>query len=271
VHFTTSFDSGFLAELKKRAADTGMTAAEIIEQAVRPVLALPPAEEPGGETDGLAFTRSERTMLHELEHAGPGWHSSADLAERTGFTVHVAERALKALARSGKAFEWGPGRRMPEPDVHFVPLAERGSCWGSEPPMAALQRLIAGSKAAGIQSLATAQRAAIAMSRGVAEIEPFRRACVEAFWPHLLKIDYSRCAIQNFAELEIDEAASEQENRQRREEQHQREIEEQFLANREHEAEQRRLDEEFRRRRLTLSSESPESPESAPDYSWLRH
>lgn len=244
--------------LETRAAESGEKMSRMVERGIRLVLALPPVED-DEERDGLGPTRSERVMLDVLRKAGPGWHHTPDLARASGLTIAGVEKALKALERSGEAFCWGPGRHQfretgkvliggLEVAGSVYVRGEQGTCWATERPLDVLGRMLA-AFAAGKVERRRCVEIARTLALGVADagMPEFRAACVAAFWPWAIGGDgKTGSLIQNFAELEADALAEEEQERADREEQRQREAVERAEAERAHDAEQKRLDAEFR-------------------------
>ena len=146
-----TLDNELKALLKAHAAKTGEPMSRIVENGIRLALAMPlPASETHDQAQERGDTRTMETVAQVLASAGFGWHFEGEIAEKEGSTQHVTRKALLALARQGRAFEWAKVQciysdtaRAYAVHVHGNPDATYGGAtWGSESPAAVLGRVV---------------------------------------------------------------------------------------------------------------------------------
>lgn len=245
-----------LAELDRVSAATGEKKSRIVERGLRLAFGQPAPAQVEAAEPALAMTRSEHVVLYELEKLGSGWHTEHEIAKASGLTPHVARKSLLALARGGKAHEWGPGRlrvdsgrRLSGPEIRlneaeaYYPDAEHGrTCWGIESPTTALDLVLADFRAGKLTHGEAFQRVEH-MALAVADVEPFRKAAHAVLWPTLTY--RSPGALQNFAEREREAVEAYEAEQRASDEAAARVLAAQWDRARREEEENERLDAEF--------------------------
>jgi len=123
----------------------------IVEKGIRLALAMPlPATETHDQGASHADTRTMESVAQVLREMGPGWHWEGEIAEREGSTQHVVRKALLALARQGKAHEWGKVSPIGSDIARSCAVLKAntddtwfgGSTWGIEPASKLLPNLV---------------------------------------------------------------------------------------------------------------------------------
>ena len=144
-----TLDNDLKALLKAHAAKTGEPMSRVVENGIRLALAMPlAATETHDQAQERGDTRTMESVALVLKEAGFGWHFEGAIAEREGSTQHVTRKALLALARQGRAFEWAKVQcvysdvaRSCAVHVHGNPDATYGGAtWSSESPATVLNR-----------------------------------------------------------------------------------------------------------------------------------
>lgn len=130
-----SLSTDVVQALELKAKERGEPMSRLVELGIRHVLAMPPPESPAPR--GLAPTRAEEAVAWALRQAGPGWHAGAHLAQRSGLTLRVAERALRGLERRGEAVCWGLA------PLGHDGLTKAGHAWGTRQPLEVVAAVIA--------------------------------------------------------------------------------------------------------------------------------